>query len=69
MVLLLTHWKGEIVKEDETLIFMKTTGDKFSAIEAYFMQHSGYEIPELIALKPEQVNQSYINWVVEETTT
>lgn len=60
-------WKGKIEEGSETLVIMKTTEDKFSQIEAYFMEHSGYEVPELIALKPHQVNAPYEKWVEDET--
>lgn len=60
-------WKGKIESGDETLVLMKTTDDKFEDIETYFMKHSGYEVPELIALKPHQVNQPYEEWVDAET--
>lgn len=59
-------WKGKILEEPENLLLMKTTEDKFKAIEAYFMKHSGYEVPELVALKPDRVNESYLRWVVGE---
>jgi periplasmic divalent cation tolerance protein len=59
-------WKGELLEENEALVIMKTTTDKFDEIEKYFLKHSGYEIPELIALQPEQVNKSYVNWVRQE---
>jgi len=60
-------WKQEILEEHETVVIMKSTEEKFKAIEAYFMQHSGYEVPELIAIKPYQVNAPYLKWVEEET--
>lgn len=59
-------WKGELLEENETMIIMKTTEDKFNSIVDYFLEHSGYEVPELIALQPSQVNKSYINWVEKE---
>lgn len=60
-------WKGEIIEEPENLLLMKTTIDKFADIETYFMKHSGYEVPELVALKPDKVNASYRRWVEDET--
>jgi periplasmic divalent cation tolerance protein len=59
-------WKGDILAEDEILVIMKTTEDKFVDIEQYFMKSSGYEVPELIALKPHQVNELYKKWVNKE---
>ena len=61
-------WKGELLEENEILVIMKTTRDKFAAIETYFIKNSGYEVPELIALEPSQVNEPYRLWVEEETS-
>ncbi len=59
-------WKGKIEAENEILLIMKTTEERFAEIEDYFMKHSGYEVPELIALRPHQVNQPYEEWVHDE---
>ena len=46
---------------------LKTNDYSFKRIEAYIKKHSGYEVPEVIALAPEKVNSSYLKWVNEET--
>lgn len=61
-------WKGELLEENETLLIMKTTKERFGEIEDYFMKHSGYEVPELIAFQPAMVNEPYEEWVNEETS-
>jgi len=60
-------WKGKILNESETLMVLKTNDYSFKRIEAYIKKHSGYEVPEVIALAPEKVNSSYLKWVNEET--
>ena len=60
-------WKGKILKADETLMVLKTKNALFKKVEAYIKKHSGYEVPEVIALKVEKVNTSYLNWVNQET--
>ena len=60
-------WKGKILDEKETFMILKTRKENFKKIENYIKKHSGYEIPEVVAVEPKQVNTPYLNWVREET--
>jgi periplasmic divalent cation tolerance protein len=60
-------WKGEILEENEILMILKTNNDNFEKVSAFIKKHSGYEVPEVIALSPNQVNASYLKWVTDET--
>lgn len=60
-------WKGKILSEKETLMIIKTKDKNFSKIEAYIKKQSGYEVPEVVAVKPTQVNKSYLGWIEKET--
>jgi periplasmic divalent cation tolerance protein len=60
-------WKGEILEENETLMILKTNNENFDKIETFIKNNSGYEVPEVIALTPETVNNSYLKWVNSET--
>lgn len=61
-------WKGEIENYNETLMLLKTRKENFEKIEKYIKEHSGYEVPEIIALEPQNISKSYLKWV-EETTS
>src|SRR6266581_3293264 len=60
-------WKGKITEENETLMLLKTKDDHFEKVETFIKTHSGYEIPEVIAVSPNKVNASYLNWINSET--
>jgi len=60
-------WKGKILEENESLLLMKTRDGNFEKVEKYIKDNSGYDIPEIISVKPEQVNDSYLSWVNAET--
>lgn len=62
-------WKGKILDEKETFMIIKTRKENFKKIEDYFKKHSDYEVPELVTVKPDQVNIPYLNWVMNETKT
>jgi|SRR3990167_167939 len=60
-------WKGEILNEKEILMILKTKESNFKKIEAYIKKLSGYEIPEVIAIRPTIVNTGYLDWILKET--
>ena len=59
-------WKGKIVSENETLMVLKTKETNFTKIETYIKEHSGHEIPEVIAVTPKNVNKAYLDWINQE---
>ncbi len=60
-------WKGKLLEENETMMFMKTQKKHFEAVRKYIKDESGYEVPEVIALNAVEVDESYANWVKSET--
>ncbi|OGY26567.1 MAG: hypothetical protein A2Z42_04800 [Candidatus Woykebacteria bacterium RBG_19FT_COMBO_43_10] len=62
-------WEGKIREEAEILIILKTKSEDFEKVETYIKKHSSYEIPEVVAVTPGQVNKSYLDWIHSETKT
>jgi len=62
-------WKGEIVGNKEILMILKTRKENFGQVESQIKKHSGYEIPEVLAVTLSQVNKSYLDWIHSETKT
>ena len=60
-------WKGKIEEENEVLMVLKAGDDNFDRIEDYINKNSGYEIPEVVAVKASDVNIPYLNWIDKET--
>lgn len=60
-------WKGKIIDDKGPLVIFKTKDSNFKKIESYINKHSGYEIPEIVAVKATKVNQPYLDWINEET--
>jgi periplasmic divalent cation tolerance protein len=59
------RWKGEIQQDQETLLIIKTTAARLSALERAIREHSKYEVPEVIALPVVAGSQDYLGWVRE----
>jgi len=61
------HWKGKVVKAQETLLIMKSTKTRYRALEKAIKAMHTYETPEIIALPVKEGLDQYIGWVRSET--
>jgi periplasmic divalent cation tolerance protein len=61
------HWKGKVVKAQETLLILKSTKTRYRALEKAIKAMHTYETPEIIALPVKEGLDQYIGWVRSET--
>lgn len=57
------EWKGEIERDSESLLVIKTRADRFGELEAAVAALHPYEVFELIALPVERGNAAYLGWI------
>jgi periplasmic divalent cation tolerance protein len=62
------RWKGVVEKDDETLVVIKTTVDRFAALKVRLIELHTYDTPEVIALEVERGHIPYLDWVRDATT-
>lgn len=55
--------EGNMKQEEEKILLIKTTADNKDKLNAYFAKNHPYEIPEMVWLKPEDVNEAYLAWM------
>lgn len=61
------RWQGEIETATETLALFKTTAALYPQFEFALAALHPYDVPEIIAIQPDQVAETYAKWVVGET--
>lgn len=61
------HWDDKVKVENECLLIIKTTLDRFSELEALIRRHHSYSVPEIIALPIIRGSAAYLEWVQAET--
>jgi len=61
------RWKGEVTRDKEALIIIKTTDERYAALESRVKQLHSYETPEVIAIAIEQGSAEYLSWLREST--
>lgn len=58
-------WKGKKVRSHEFELMIKTQEDKFKDLEQAISEILPYEIPQIIGISAEGVNDSYLKWLKE----
>ncbi len=62
------HWQGEIESTVEIPLLIKTTEQRFAAVQAAIQELHPYELPEIIHVTVSGGLPAYIQWVQQETS-
>ena len=60
-------WDGKMVHDQESLVLIKTTSDKFPILREAIQRVHSYKVPEIIALSVCEGSLPYLEWVRNET--
>ena len=60
------RWQGAIEQGNEVLAIFKTTSLAFEAFSSRLRSLHPYEVPEIVAIQPQEVSSGYAKWVGEE---
>ena len=63
----LYRWQGVVESATEIPLFIKTSADRYAALEAAIRELHPHAIPEIIALPVSHGLPAYLNWVTAET--
>jgi periplasmic divalent cation tolerance protein len=61
------HWKGELCRDQELLMIIKTTRDRAGAAMARLRELHSYELPEMLVLPVTGGYPPYLEWLSKET--
>jgi len=62
------RWQGQIEEATEIPVLIKTTAERYAALEAAIRRQHPYELPEIIAVPIQHGLPDYLAWVTTETT-
>ena len=65
-VLSIYRYNSEVVEDNEYLIHVKTTSNKFTEIRKIIERLHNYETPEIISLEILEGNEKYLKWIKDE---
>lgn len=59
------RWQGQVQKDQEILLVIKTTQSRYAALEQAIRTHSRYELPEVVAIAVQAGSSPYLSWLRE----
>ena len=62
------RWRGQLEQADEALLLIKTTRDRYPALQARLPALHPNELPELVAVEACDGLPAYLDWVAEGST-
>lgn len=62
------RWKSDVQRDEEHPMLIKTTAERYPALEAAIRAGHPYELPEIIAVPIERGLPAYLDWVAAESS-
>ena len=62
------RWEGKVEAATEVPVLMKTTRDRYAALETALRHAHPYDLPEIIAVPVVAGSSGYMDWVNAETS-
>ncbi len=57
------RWAGKVERGKEFLLLIKTTEERLDAIEERIKSLSGYDLPEVVAVRIQAGSSDYLDWL------
>lgn len=61
------RWQGQVQRDDESLLLIKTSRARYAALEQIVREHHPYELPEVLAVAVEAGSPAYLDWIRDAT--
>jgi periplasmic divalent cation tolerance protein len=60
------YWEGQLKREHEAMLLVKTVESRAAAVEEYVRGHHESELPEIIQVGVEGGSPAYLKWLQEQ---
>ena len=60
------YWEGQLKREHEALLLVKTVESRAEAVQQYVRSHHEYELPEILQVAIEGGSADYLKWLEEQ---
>jgi periplasmic divalent cation tolerance protein len=61
------RWKGQVERETERQLVIKTTSDRVMAVQQRIKELHSYELPEFLVIEVADGSDEYLTWIVAES--
>ena len=62
-------WNGKVENDDESLLVIKTSGQRYQALEAAVIELHPYELPEIVCVPIVAGLPGYLSWIQDAVAT
>ncbi|MHB8588930.1 MAG: divalent-cation tolerance protein CutA [Candidatus Dormibacteraceae bacterium] len=62
------YWEGQLKREHEALLLVKTVESRAAAVQEYVQSHHDYELPEILQIDVEGGSPTYLTWLADQVT-
>jgi len=62
------RWEGRVARDNEVLMIIKTTDERYAELEAQVKALHSYTTPEVIAIRIERGAEAYLKWLGESVS-
>lgn len=59
------RWQQSVERDQECLLVIKTTRDRYRAVENTIRKQSSYDLPEVLAIPVSGGSEGYLAWLAE----
>jgi periplasmic divalent cation tolerance protein len=59
------RWKGEIVRDRERMLVIKTSAERFPELREAIRELHSYDVPEVLAIAVDDGDRAYLDWLAE----
>lgn len=59
-------WDDKVQQDQEFPVHLKTNADKLAVLEEFIKNHHPYDVPQIIAIAIDHLENQYGNWLKEE---
>jgi periplasmic divalent cation tolerance protein len=63
------RWQNEVTRDEESLLIIKTTTNRFAELEQAIRARSSYAVPEVLALPISAGSAPYLEWLAASVGT
>ena len=60
------YWEGQLKREHEALLLVKTVSSRAAAVQEYVRNHHEYELPEILEVSVEGGSSAYLEWLSDQ---
>lgn len=59
-------WEGQLRREHESLLLVKTVESRAKAVEEYVRKNHNYDLPEILQVAIDDGSPRYLQWLAEQ---